>query len=437
MDCKRKLSFANRIAVASMLFGMFFGAGNLIFPIHMGQAAGANMLPALLGFLITAVGMPLLAVAALGSSHVDSLFELAGRVSRFYRYAFPIVLSLAIGPCFAIPRCATTSYTIAFANSGLPLVVFSAAFFLLVLAFSLKPSGILNSIGRFLNPAFLLFFLTLILFSYIHPMSPSLAGFESTAEYSAYPFIKGLIEGYNTMDVLAGLLFGIVVVDVLKGLGLEDGREIASATVVSGIYCCLLMALIYAGGTIMGASSRGAVELSANGGIALADICRHLFSRGGVVMLGLIVTLACLKTAIGLVVSICGAFDQLFTGSKHYNTWAVSFVLFAFAISNFGLDLIIALSLPVLMLLYPLAIVLTLLALSNNLFGGRREVYVSTTCFAFAAALFDFLHAAGVTLLDPVANRLLPLYSLGLGWIVPALIGFAVGVLIAGRKQQK
>ncbi len=435
MDNKRKLSAAETIAVASMLFGMFFGAGNLIFPIHMGQEAGAHMLPALFGFLVTAVGMPLLAVVALGISRVDSLFELAGRVSKFYRYAFPIALYLSIGPCFAIPRCATTSYTIAFAPTGLPLVVFSAVFFLLVLAFSLKPNGILDSIGRFLNPAFLLFFVTLIVFAIIHPMSSSLSAFESTPAYADFPMAKGLIEGYNTMDVLAGLLFGIVVVDVLKGLGLENGNDIASATVVSGIYCCLLMAIIYAGATFMGASSRGALEISANGGIALADVCRHLFSRGGVIILGLIVTLACLKTAIGLVVSISKAFDKLFTGSRHYNSWAIGFILFAFAISNVGLDLIITLSLPVLMLLYPLAIVIILLALADPFFKGRREVYLSTTCFAFVAALFDFLHAAGVTLLDPIATRILPLYSMGLGWILPSIIGFALGLLVSRARK--
>ncbi len=434
MNNKRKLSAAETIAVASMLFGMFFGAGNLIFPIHMGQEAGANMLPALIGFLVTAVGMPLLAVVALGISHVDSLFELAGRVSRFYRYAFPVALYLAIGPFFAIPRCATTSFTIAFAPTGLPLVIFSFVFFLVVLAFSLKPNGILDSIGKFLNPAFLLFFVTLIIFALIHPMSPTISAFESTEAYASFPLAKGLIEGYNTMDVLAGLLFGIVVVDVLKSLGLREGNDIASATVISGIYCCLLMALIYAGATFMGASSRGVVEISANGGIALADVCRHLFSKGGVVILGLIVTLACLKTAIGLVVSICKAFDKLFTGSKHYNAWAIGFVLFAFAVSNVGLDLIIAISLPVLMLLYPLAIVIILLALADPLFNGRREVYLSTTCFAFAAALFDMIHAAGITTFDKVASAILPFYSMGLGWIVPSVLGFIIGLLFSKRR---
>ncbi|MCR5732452.1 MAG: branched-chain amino acid transport system II carrier protein [Sphaerochaetaceae bacterium] len=432
---KRKLTFAETIAVASMLFGMFFGAGNLIFPIHMGQLAGANMFPALIGFLVTAVGMPLLAVVALGLSRENSLFDIAGRVSKSYGYILSTILYLTIGPFFAIPRCATTSYTIGFNGTGIPIVVVTAIFFLIVLGFSLKPNGILNSIGKFLNPAFLFFFLMLIIFSIIRPMSSSLSSFAPAAEYASHPLPKGLIEGYNTMDVIAGLLFGIVVVDVLKGLGIKDNRDIATSTVKSGIYCGLLMALIYAGATFMGASSIGAVEISSNGGIALADCCKHYFGHAGRIILGLIVTLACIKTAIGLVVSIGKAFDETYTGARHYNAWAIGFVLFAFVVSNVGLDSIIKFSIPMLMLLYPLSITLTLLVLFDSFFKGSREVYLWTTIFALVAAVFDFVHAFGITALDGLASKIFPFYSLGLGWVVPSIVGFVVGVVISRLKK--
>lgn len=432
---KRHLTFGETVAVASMLFGMFFGAGNLIFPIHMGQLAGANILPALLGFLVTAVGMPLLAVVALGLSRENSLFDIAGRVSKSYGYILSTVLYLTIGPFFAIPRCATTSYTIGFNGTGIPIVVVTFIFFAIVLGFSLRPNGILNSIGRLLNPAFLFFFLLLIVFSIAKPMSTSLSGFMPAAEYASHPLPKGLIEGYNTMDVIAGLLFGIVVVDVLKNLGIKDNRDIAASTVKSGIFCGLLMAIIYAGATFMGASSIGAIEISSNGGIALSDCCRYYFGHAGRIILGLIVTLACIKTAIGLVVSIGKAFDETFTKGKHYNAWAIGFVLFAFIISNAGLDQIIKLSIPMLMLLYPLSITLTLLVLFDSFFKGRREVYFWTTIFALIAAIFDFVHAFGITRFDNLAVKLFPMYSLGLGWVVPSIVGFVVGLVISRLKE--
>ena len=108
---KKHLSLHQRLLVAATLFGMFFGAGNLIFPVHLGQLAGRNLLPAMAGFIIAAVGIPILGVAAIGNTHSDGLQALASKVSRRYSYFFTCLLYLTIGPCFAIPRCATTSFT--------------------------------------------------------------------------------------------------------------------------------------------------------------------------------------------------------------------------------------------------------------------------------------------------------------------------------------
>ena len=108
---KKQLSFKQKILVATTLFGMFFGAGNLIFPVHLGQIAGRNMIPAMVGFIITAVGIPILGVAAIGNTHSDGLQSLASKVGKGYGYFFTCLLYLTIGPFFAIPRCATTSFT--------------------------------------------------------------------------------------------------------------------------------------------------------------------------------------------------------------------------------------------------------------------------------------------------------------------------------------
>ena len=158
------LSFRQRILVAVTLFGMFFGAGNLIFPVHLGQLAGRNLFPAMIGFIITAVGIPILGVAAIGSTHSDGLQSLASKVGRRYSYVFTCLLYLTIGPCFAIPRCATTSFTTGIApmlgtqiSERFALFLFSAIFFALVLLFSLKPGNITLWIGKIINPLFLFF----------------------------------------------------------------------------------------------------------------------------------------------------------------------------------------------------------------------------------------------------------------------------------------
>ena len=162
----QKLTWRQLAAVGSMLFGLFFGAGNLIFPVAMGQLAGRNLWAAAAGFLITGVGLPLLGVAALGLSRESGLLALSSRVGRGYGLAFTCALYLTIGPFFAIPRCATVSYTVGIAplvpGGGAALGVFSLAFFAVVLFFSLRPGELLTWIGKVLNPLFLCFLAVLV-----------------------------------------------------------------------------------------------------------------------------------------------------------------------------------------------------------------------------------------------------------------------------------
>ena len=444
---KQKLTPKETLAVASLLFGLFFGAGNLIFPVHMGQAAGANSVAAILGFVITGVGLPLLGVAAMGLSRSESLLELSGQVGKGYGLFFTVLLYLTIGPCFAIPRCATTSFTVGVeplldGGSGTTwLLIFSVIFFLLVLFFSLRPSGILTWVGRVINPIFLIFLSLLVIASLVNPMA-QVSQVVPEGDYAAQPFLTGFLEGYNTMDTLAALAFGITIVQVLRQLGLRRPEDIAKGTCLSGLFSCLLMALIYALITWMGAQSRGAYPLSANGGIALADTAHHYFGRAGQLILAATVTLACLKTSIGLVTSCAETFSLLFP-KLSYKTWTWIFSLFPLVVSNLGLTAIISFSLPVLMFLYPLSITLILLSLSGALFGRDRRVFVSVTAFTLAAALLDFLaalpeSAKAALHLDGIllwANTYIPLFPYGLGWLIPAAAGLVLGLILHWARK--
>ena len=172
---KQKLTFREYVYVASMLFGLFFGAGNLIFPVHMGQLAGSNIWPAVIGFLVTGVGLPLLAVASLGVSRSSGLYELASKVGKPYSMFFTCALYLTIGPFFAIPRCATTSFTVGLeqillqGHARLYLFLFTLAFFIAALLFSLYPGKILTWVGKILNPCFLVFLGIRVVVAMLHP----------------------------------------------------------------------------------------------------------------------------------------------------------------------------------------------------------------------------------------------------------------------------
>ncbi len=446
----KKLTLRQKILVAGTLFGMFFGAGNLIFPVHLGQMAGQNALPAIIGFIITAVGIPILGVAAIGVTHSDGLQTLSGKVGKGYGIFFTCLLYLTIGPLFAIPRCATVSFTTgitpllgADSPERLYLLLFSAVFFAFVLFFSLRPGKITVWIGKIINPLFLFFFAVLMLAALLAP-GAAVSAVEPVEAYRSDAFFPALIEGYGTMDAIAGLAFGIVVIDVIRRMGVDNDDAIAEDVLSSGLLTGALMALIYVVSIVVGAQSRGLFELSENGGIALTQIAGHYLGGVGLFILAFTITFACLKTSIGLVTACAETFSKMTNGKISYRSWAILFTVFSFAVSNIGLSAIIEYSIPMLMLIYPPAIALILLAFLGKFFAHDRTVYITTMTGTWAAAIFDCMK----TLPAPVQTALhldapiafaaahLPLFDKNLGWLLPAVIGFAAGMAIRASRRQ-
>ncbi|GHV97613.1 branched-chain amino acid transport system carrier protein [Lactobacillus nasalidis] len=444
---KEKLTHAESLTISSMLFGLFFGAGNLIFPAYLGEASGRNLWSALCGFLITGVGLPLLATAALGITRSEGLMELSGRVGRKYSYFFTCLLYLTIGPFFAIPRCFTVPFETgisALLPKGLPkstgLFIFSLIFFAIMLFFSLRPGRIMDWIGKFLTPAFLAFFFFIMITALLHPLG-SYQTSQPAGEYASAPLISGVLAGYNTMDALAGLAFGIIVISSIRTFGITKPEKVAAATLKTGLLTCLAMAVIYAITALVGAQSREALGLAANGGEALSEIASHYFPGLGAILFALMIFLACLKTAIGLVTACSETFVEMFPKSLSYNKWAILFSLLAFGIANVGLTTIISFSLPVLMLLYPLSISLILMALTSDLFAFKQADYQIMTAVTFLCALGDFFKAlpAGmqVKAVTGFYGRVLPLYQDGLGWLLPVSAVFIIlaAKALIGKKR--
>ncbi|WP_320127525.1 branched-chain amino acid transport system II carrier protein [uncultured Sphaerochaeta sp.] len=441
---EKKLSLSSYVLVGSLLFGLFFGAGNLIFPVHMGQEAGSSVFIATLGFLITAIGLPFLGVVAIGVSQSSGLFELSSRVHAIYGYGMTLLLYLTIGPFFALPRTCTVSYEIGFSPvipesyRTLGLLIFTLLFFLAALFFSLRPSHILDWVGKILNPLFLLFLAFLVIASFVHPMGIA-SGAEVQSSYTTTPFFKGFLEGYNTMDALASLAFGIIVVQALKNLGVTSSRGLALGTIKAGAVSIVLMGCIYACLAYIGSTSLAQFSLSSNGGIALSQVAKYYFGSWGSLLLALIVTFACLKTAIGLITACAETFKTIFPKLLGYKGYVIIFTVVSALIANVGLTEIISLSIPVLMFLYPLAISLIILGLLSPLFHNRQCVYVLTTGCVFLVSIGAFLQALPATFGQiPIVQGALsffhtyvPFFSLGMGWVVPLLVGLSVGWLIS------
>lgn len=444
----KKLTFKESMFIGSMLFGLFFGAGNLIFPVHMGQESGSAVFWANLGFLVTGIGLPFLGVIAIGVSKTSGVYELAERIGKKYALVFTVLLYLVIGPFFALPRLATTSFEIGLApfiqakQQHVFLVIFSILFFFTAWWLSRRPTKILDYVGKFLNPAFLILLGILLVLAFIHPLG---AIDQATVQpsYQEHAFFTGFTQGYNTLDALAALAFGILIITTIRNMGVTKPSEIAKDTIKSGAISIVLMGIIYTLLAYVGTMSLGGFALSSNGGIALAQIADHYLGTYGSILLALIVILACLKTGIGLITAFAETFTDLFP-KRNYIVFVTLASVLACLVATVGLTNIIQISLPVLMFIYPLAMTLILLVLVGPLFKQRPAVYRMTTYFTLIASILDGLNACpdGIkqtsfvkTLLD-FATNYLPFFKLGMGWIVPALIGLVIGLIWSMVKKE-
>ncbi|NMM64998.1 branched-chain amino acid transport system II carrier protein [Clostridium sp. P21] len=447
---KQKLSFQQNLLIGSLLFGLFFGAGNLIFPVQMGQKAGNHTLIATIGFLITGVGLPMVGIVASALSKSESLFDMAKPISPRYASIFTCLLYLTIGPLFAIPRTATVAFEVGIhpfiSNEYLKvgLIIFSLIFFAITIYFSLKPGQILDWVGKYLTPTFLVLLSVLLIATFIKPMGQA-SQYVAQGNYAAQPLFTGLLDGYNTMDALASLAFSIIIISNIQKLGIKDSNSIAAETCKSGLVSVVGMAIIYASLAYMGATSLGSVNRADNGGSILSMVSNHYFGVVGKVLLAAIVGIACIKTAIGLITSCSEMFSEMFSKSISYKKYAVLFTLVSFVIANFGLENIIQLSVPVLMFLYPLAITLILLSVLAPFIHKQSDVYKWTTGLTIIAAFFDLCKALPqsmqgnviVTQIVNFAHLYLPGFDYGFGWTLPALCGFFIGLIIWGIRLRK
>ena len=441
MNGNDNLSTRAYLAIGMMLFALFFGAGNLIFPAALGQQAGSNVGWALLGFVLTGVGLPLLGVAAMGYSSCKDVEELASRVHPIYGLLYTISLYLSIGPMFATPRTGTVAYEIAIKpfTEGLSMnmePIFLALFFGVSLWLSISPQKLVNRIGNILTPALLLVILLLIVKSFITPLG-GYAVPQPTYGDASKAVLQGFLDGYNTMDALASVVFAILVIDFVRLSGATSRAVITKTVMEVGAIAVALLGIVYVFIANIGATSVERFGLFETGAPVLSVSANYLFGDFGQIILAIIVLLACLSTSIGLITS-CGTYFHKLTPKISYKLYVVIFSVAAFGLSMFGLKTIISAAIPVLMLLYPLTIVIILLALVNNMFGGRRCVYAWTMAFTMISALMTGLETAGIApvALEQLFTQYIPFQAAGMGWVSFAVLGFVVGLIHKGLVSE-
>lgn len=430
---ERRLEGRDLLLVGFTLFSMFFGAGNLIFPPNIAAQAGTQTWPAMLGLALSAVGLPVLGVVAVARS--GGLDALGSRVHPAFARVFTIVAYLAIGPCLAIPRTATTSFEMAvppFVGADAPIgvyqLVYSLVFFAAALFIALRPEKLTDRLGKILCPILV----ALIVVTFVGCLVNPLEGYgPATGDYATHAVVKGFIEGYQTMDTIAALAFGIVIAVNIRARGVEEEGAVVQGTVRAGVVAGGMLLVVYCMLAHIGALSGGALPNPADGAEALTNVVGLLFGTVGSVLLAGIFLIACFNVCVGLI-SSCGEYFHSICPRLSYRGWAVLFALVSMAISNAGLAQILEVSAPVLSAIYPVAIVLIALSFFQRWLEGRRWVYpAAVLCTGVFSVLFalkglkvplDFLDA-------------LPLADVGLGWVLPAGVGLVLGLLLSGRKR--
>lgn len=426
----------NTFIVGFMLFAIFFGAGNLIFPPKLGLDSGVDFLPSILGFVLTGVGLPLLGIAVSGYYPGGYKEALSKNVHPYFSLLFLMAIYLTIGPFFAIPRTGATAYQMSvvpfIGESGtFSLLVFTLAYYLVAVWFSLNPSTVVDRIGAILTPVLLLAILGLVVKAIILLGENELPAL-TTQTAPTSPFFTGIVEGYLTMDALASITFSVIVISAIKAKGLGN-KDLIKQTSMAGMIAAIALAAIYISLAWIGnhypISIETLTELNATGQHIGTFILNHVatetFGEFGRTLLGVIVTLACLTTSIGLIVTTSEYFNEIFPKIS-YKVYVFIFTLISFGIANQGLDFVISKSVPVLLILYPIAMTVIFLMFINIFF--QLPLLAQRLPLALVTAV-SILSVAGVN-----AMNALPLKSISMEWIPFAIAGTVIGYLL-GKKS--
>lgn len=429
----RSSSTAVLIATALTLFSMFFGAGNLIFPPIMGASAGTNFAPAMVGFLIGGVALPVISIITIALSGTD-MRDLVSRAGSAFGLVFSVLVYLSIGAFYALPRTAAVSFSTAVApiigtKSLMASVIFCLVFFGVAFYLCWNPGNIIDSLGKVLTPI-LLGLLVLLVFLCLASLPASHDA--PTGEYASTPLAAGLLEGYMTMDSIAALAFGIIVVTSLGHTGGGIGAKVVRRTSTAAIIAGALLAVVYVGLGLVGHVIPNAQSYT-DGATLLADAAQMTMGWPGQIVFGLIVLTACMTTAVGLIAATSEFFHRLVPAIP-YRTWMIIFTIISFVLASAGLNSVLAIAVPIITFLYPIAIaVIVITLLSHPLRLATPALWTFRLGTWVAAAWSALTTLAQVGVATDAINAALewsPLQALQLGWVLPTVVASAVGACI-------
>lgn len=422
--------FNDVLVIGLALFAMFFGAGNLIFPTYIGLLSGDKWFISLMGFLLTGIGLPLVGIIVMSKNDGD--FEkFAGKVGVNFSKILGIVIMLAIGPLLAIPRTGATTYEMGvkplFPNVS-PILA-TSIFFAINLYFVINPSSVIDKIGKILTPILLVMLSIIIVKGIITPIG------ELKVTAIENPFSRAFIEGYQTMDALASTVFAGIVIASVVSKGYKDKKDQIKLTVLSGAIAALGLLLVYGGLMYLGATTSKIYNQEIAKTALTIEITQRLLGNFGKIALAVAVTFACLTTSVGLTATAGEFFSKLTKNKVTYKAVVILVTVFSAIVSNFGVEKIVKIAVPLLVTVYPVVIVLIALNIFDD-FIKNKNSYKGAVYVTLLLSIVDGISAIGINLskLQNILSRL-PFAKAGFGWILPAMLGLLISSAITTENN--
>lgn len=420
------------LVVGLALFAMFFGAGNLIFPPDLGLQAGYGWKYTMLGFFLTGICLPLSGIMAVSMAG-GSVEKLCKNVGVNFSKVLGIVIVLCIGPFLAIPRTGATTYEMGIAPlmPSCNSVVFSIVYFSITLFFVIKPTKVIDNIGKILTPILLLVLSIIIIIGIKSPLG--VPG-KPLVEHC---FSNGFEGGYQTMDAICSILMATIVLKSFVDKGYKDSNTQIKLVLRAAIIAGLGLLFVYGGLLYLGATFNTILPKDIQKTKLVMEITKNSLGSMGTIALSICVTLACLTTSIGLTATVGNFFNDLSNGKLSYKLVSILTIIVSAFISNIGVETIVNISMPILIAVYPIAIVLILMNLFDK-FIKNKNAYKGAVYGTLVVSIFDGLKAAGInTYIIGKFIKSLPLANQGFDWILPALIFSVLASLFMKDKNLK
>ncbi|EMD6370866.1 branched-chain amino acid transport system II carrier protein [Morganella morganii] len=431
-------STKDMLVLGMMVFALFLGAGNIIFPPMAGYHSGTDWFSASLGFIVTGVVLPfltLITVAVKGRGE-----RLSVDLPRWVSVTFWVALYLILGSTFAMPRVTNTAYELGFLPLGFvekstaSHLIFAFVFNFVSMFFMLKQGTMISAIGKFMTPA-LLFLLVAVGIAVVRtPLSPIN---EPINQYVDFAFFSGIVDGYQTMDVLSAMAFGGIVARALASRGITSPQDVVVITIKAGLIAVGLLAALYICLFYLGATSDAVSQTATNGGQIFSRYVDALYGALGTWLMCGIVLLASMTTFVG-VTSACADFFATFNPRLDYRFWVVVSTLLTTIVSTFGLDTLLRVTIPVLLLIYPTTVALVFLQFARRKMRNPRFTYGYTVAVLVVMSAFDTLNNIGLLSENVLAVlHRMPLFKEGIGWLLPGVIAFIISFVAGNMRPAK